>query len=426
MVKMYFYKEDLKHSSTGKERKNHKYIARVPIKRIFGKQKYRYFYTLAEWRAYNNNVNKTKNVIKTGSNIIKSIQKGVSDIGKKITSKKSYEEKGKAFVNKYKNQPVNSLTLILPTSTIRKAFSFVKSTISKIGSGISILFGKDNSEKKEHKYYEKVKLPNGKTRYFYSKDEYESYIKRINYQKNEPSFMKKIKDIADDVVFNKHEDMEKVNEDYNPYDDDTSMNCSNCSVAYELRRRGYDVEAKPADDNYNGTGYRVYDYFENAKLIGINGDGSTVSCTEKFTKKLWDKGDVSKIDYSTNRDEAEFWTTKQKYTAKSLEKAILDNNPPGSRGFIDVNWKSGGAHSIVYEVTTDKKVIIRDSQVYDEYDLNELAGNVNHVRIARTDNLQVKENILNAVKENKDGDRLYYVDKERVNKYRKGNDPFED
>lgn len=417
MGKMYFYKEDLKHASTGKEREKHKYIARVPIKSVFGKQKYRYFYTLAEWKAYNNKKKKVNDVVKTGVNLLKTVKKNVSDISKKITSKKSAEEKGKTFVNKYKNQPVNSLGLIIPTSMVRKAFSFVKNTISKIG----INFGKKN-----HKYVEKITLANGKTRYFYSKDEYEDYLERVKYQKNEPSFMKKIKDIANDVIFNKHEDMEKVNEDYNPYDEGTSTNCGNCSVAYELRRRGYDVEAKPKDASYNGTGYRVYDYFENAELIGVNGDGSTVSCTEKFTKKVWNEGSVSKMDYLTNRDEAEFWTTTQKYTAKSLEKAILDNNPPGSRGFIDVNWTAGGAHSIVYEVTTDKKVIIRDSQVYDEYGLEELAKNVSHVKIARTDNLKLKENILDAVQVNEDDDRSYYVDKNRIKYYTKWNDPFED
>ena len=65
----------------------------------------------------------------------------------------------------------------------------------------------------------------------------------------------------------------------------------------------------------------------------------------------------------------------------------------------------------MYEVDKKGKVTIRDSQTYDEYSLDELAPYVKKVRITRTDNLQLKEGILDAVVTNKDDKRRYYVDK---------------
>jgi hypothetical protein len=112
-----------------------------------------------------------------------------------------------------------------------------------------------------------VNLPNGTNKKLSSKDEVEDYNERIEYQKNEPPFMKKVPDIPENVVYEKKEDMEKINEEYDPYDDSRSMNCGNCSAAYELRRRGYDVEAKEYDEDYNGLGSRVYEYFEDAVMM---------------------------------------------------------------------------------------------------------------------------------------------------------------
>ena len=82
---------------------------------------------------------------------------------------------------------------------------------------------------------------------------------------------------------------------------------------------------------------------------------------------------------------------------------------------IDVDWKSGGAHSIVYEVDKNGKVTIRDSQTYDEYTLDELSSEVSRIRICRTDNLELKEDILHAVQPNENKKRKYYADKGFIN-----------
>lgn len=372
------------------DRKGHKYIAKVRGKN----GKYRYFYDKEEYREY---LNGKKSSDSDG--ILDKVSSWFKNINKSRTSlQKKAERKVNEIIDKYKKRSSKDATI--DKRLINKAKKFVDDLFDEKTSDKSFI-------KKKPKYIAKVKLPNGKHRYFYKQSEYDAYLKRMDYQKDEPGFMGKIKKISKNKVFTAKEDMSKVNEKYDPYNDDHSTNCANCSAAYELRRRGYDVEAKPNDSTYNGKSSRVYDYFEDAKIIGVYGDGSTTTVNEKsWLKRVTNLGDSFK-----------FYKDDQSYSSKSIEKAITSNNPPGSRGFIDVDWKAGSAHSIVYEVNSKGKVIVRDSQTNDTYSLEELAPKVKKVRITRTDNLKLKEGILGAVTENTDKERDYYVDKGQLHRY---------
>lgn len=377
--------------------------------------KFRYFYDKEEYQRY---LNKGKKAVDKLFGKAKSALDGLTNKAKQLTSGETKSEKktkAKDIPGKVSDKSINGVFFLIPRKTLKKAAHWLA---DKFG------FNKDESDgkisdkpKKDHKYVAKVKTANGKYRYFYDQNEYDAYLKRLEYQKDEPGFMKKIRDIAPDDIFTKEQNMDKVNEDFDPYNPATSENCTNCSAAYELRMRGYDVEAKDRDDKYNGRGDRVYDYFEDAEKLYVNGDGSTSKANEKFERKVWNGDSLSKLDYYKNKKAYEFYTEPQSYSAKGLEKAITDNNPPGSRGFIDVTWNGGGGHSIVYEVDNSGKVTIRDSQTYDKYDTSELASKVSSVSITRTDNLQVKKDITNAVVENTDGKRDYYVDEGEI--YRK-------
>lgn len=344
---------------------------------------------------YSDNVDKQ---IKKQSKVAKEYSKAKKDFEKtplgflKITMPEKMDE-GKDWVKKK-----------LGIKETKKSDKPEKISHSKLWDMFFNTVSKQNGDKN------KVKLPNGKIKVFDKIDEYKSYLSRLFYQKTEPKFMKKILKIPADKIFKTVEDMDKVNETYNPYDPKTSQNCANCSVAYELRRRGYDVEAKDngGDWDYNGAGYRFYDYFKNADVLCVNGDGSTFSQNEKFARKIWGSG-INLVSALVYKKDLQYAILPQNYTPQSIEKAIAKNNPPGSRGMIDVEWKAGGAHSIVYEVDSTGKVTIRDSQTYDEYTVDELASRVKKVRITRTDNLQLKEGILDAVVPNEDRERNYFV-----------------
>lgn len=424
----------LSHATEGKERKNHKYIARVLVSRNKKKNRYRYFYDKEEYQAYlknrknkevNKNFKKTKSSVTNFFKKIKDNAEKTSDkIDNIIANGKNFT---KSFLKKNSAKKVSEVKKSSYEKSSDKSDLIAFLTGGLIGYGIKKFLDKDSDDiyedliskkekEKKPKYIAKVKLPNGKYRYFYTQDEYDAYQKRLEYQKNEPDFMKHVRDISENNVYTALEDMEKINEKYSPYSESSSTNCCNCSAAYELRRRGYDVEAKLADSSYNGSSSRFYDYFEDAKVLAVYGDGSTMTHNEKALKKISD-GKFNVFDVWKNESDYDFYTSNQSYTPKSIEKAIKNNNPPGSRGMIDVYWKKGGAHSIVYEVNNKGNVVIRDSQTYDEYSLDELADRVKRVQIVRTDNLQVKKDILNAVETNEDKERRYYVDNGYLKNY---------
>lgn len=426
--------DELYHAKEGEEREDHKYIARVLLKKVNvgGKKKnrYRYFYDKKSYQAYLNS-KKSKELKPKSSegNLLEKIkgstEKGqnlISSFLKKNTSKK-VEELGSSYdSNKGLKDAVSFLIGGVIGYTVKEFLR--KKAEEPVVVTNNFRFGPEE-EKEEPKPEYKTQLPNGKYKYFDSKDEFEAYKKRENdeneayherleYQQNEPEFMKQVPDISENDIFTAMEDMSKVNELYDPRYEEYSRNCSNCSAAYELRRRGYDVEAKSINEYYNGSPERLYDYFENAEYIGISGDGSTMTYSEKFVKNRYDLTLFEEIKY---KKENEHFYRENTYTPESIEKGIKQHNPPGSRGMIDVYWKDGSGHSIVYEVDTKGDITIRDSQTYDEYSLDELAYQVNCVRITRTDNLQLKEGILNTVKVNEDRKRKIYVDNNRAYNY---------
>lgn len=431
----------------GKEREDHKYIARVPVGVKRGKKIYRYFYDKPTYQAYLNKqkTEKQKNVtedentkgkkfLKDGQTAIEKLFNNVDEKNKTESSKLSdYTTKGEQSVNrvlaKHGTESVGSLATIA-AKVLPIAIKAAKTALKVIGvilakEIVKTLINNNSNKKRDKTEPEDETKPEDdnskkKPMTFESEDDWQDYLERLKYQENEPDFMKHVKDIPEDEKFTKFEDQEKINETYDPYDDNTSRNCANCSAAYELRRRGYDVEAvdNGGEADYNGHILRAYDYFENATTIGIFGDGSTTTYNEEFMTKYAGSG-VTRKEIRDNIDNYNLWAEDQNYTADTLEKGILDNNPPGSRGMIDVVWNGGGGHSIVYEVDLSGNVIIRDSQTYDEYSLDELAHNVSQVQITRTDNLELKEEILSAVRPNTDRERKYYVDQRTVYPYEK-------
>lgn len=416
-------------------KEKHKYIAKVKL----SNSKNRYFYSREEYLKYlrggKNAVNTIANKVKTGltnwkvtrNKLVSNTKKAVSTLKTKTANAmNSKSQKAVTQVGRFSKIKLAVALVVLGAKVIKKAAKWVSDKIKSYKYRNATSNAKDynkgdgnitDREKPGHKYIAKVKTSSGKMRYFYSQDEYDAYLKRQKYQQNEPDFMKHVKDISDDDIYSSKEDMDKVNEIYSPYDKSSSTNCANCSAAYELRRRGYDVEAELANDSYNGKGSRVYDYFEKPEKLYVFGDGETKTADESFERKVWKDGAVSRVDALKHRSGYDYYTNEHSYTASGIEKAIKNNNPPGSRGFIDVTWKDGGAHSIVYEVDKKGKVTIKDSQTYDTYSVSELADKVSQVSITRTDNLKLKKDILNSVKTNTDKDRKYYVDESTLRLY---------
>lgn len=139
------------------------------------------------------------------------------------------------------------------------------------------------------------------------------------------------------------EDCVRVNPEIKSFftDTATSHNCALCTTAYDLRRRGFDVQA-----GYARTGKMDHDiakYYKGGKF------------------KHADKSEV----------------------VKELEK-----QGSGARGHILVKWNGGGGHSMAYEVKNGKAMIV-DCQVQKIFkNPNDLLDYcLPDVRYMRSDNL---------------------------------------
>lgn len=345
-----YYNGELYHAS---KRKKVKYIAKVPI----SNGKYRYFYTQEEYDAYKNSKKPKESKLKSK---LKSVSKFFKNISNKINKlfKKSKKELGK---------------------TLDKGKKFVD----------EVIFGKKKSDssfsikEKIHKYIARVKMSNGKYKYFYDAGAYERYLKRMEYQKNEPEFMKKLPKISENDGYTADEDMAEINKEYSKYDKGTSQNCSNCTAAYELRCRGYDVSAAEYE-NYvtsydNASMFRFPLYYKDAKTIRLDDEGNEHKSPLNNT-----------VAYK-----------RYEYDARTVTEAILKHSGKNTRGDISVMWKEALAgHSMVYEVDSKGEVTIRDCQTNKKYTVESIVKHVNGISITRTDNLELRKGILDAVESN--------------------------
>lgn len=180
-----------------------------------------------------------------------------------------------------------------------------------------------------------------------------------------PNFPQKdynnIKDIAngDKDLYDIYDSYEEYEEAYDRYlntDPGYSNNCYNCSIMYDLRKRGYDATAIWDD---NGDAHEIYsELYNNPKI--------NESAIDKRDDLDWVNSDLVKY-------------------------------PDGSRGHFNVQWGGDSGHSVVWS-KEGGKVVIRDCQtgtkyddIYDFYDKN---GGFVSCNYYRTDDCEINENVL--------------------------------
>ena len=167
------------------------------------------------------------------------------------------------------------------------------------------------------------------------------------------------------------EDMEAVNPIYHTnnksYFDE---NCGACTIAYDLRRRGYDVAAVD-EDTYRksgGTLNDLVDCYDNAKLI-----------------------DMSYIARKYNISEKSSTGHPTKELVSCMEKEMLSEGD-GARGNFLTVWSLGGGHSISWEVENGE-IVYRDCQTNEKVELDKWLGMSDEFYYFRTDNLTPNERI---------------------------------
>ena len=167
------------------------------------------------------------------------------------------------------------------------------------------------------------------------------------------------------------EDMEAVNPIYHTNDKSHyDENCGACTIAYDLRRRGYDVAAVD-EDTYRksgGTLNDLVDCYDNAKLI-----------------------DMSYIARKYNISEKSSTGHPTKELVSCMEKEMLSEGD-GARGNFLTVWSLGGGHSISWEVENGE-IVYRDCQTNEKVELDKWLGMSDEFYYFRTDNLTPNERI---------------------------------
>jgi len=180
------------------------------------------------------------------------------------------------------------------------------------------------------------------------------------------------------------EDMERVNPGYKNWDENTKSNCTLCTMAYELRRRGYDVQAKKATSGYDADTL-VKDWFPGAKPKTSEGSFDNQTLNEYYKRR-----ERPVIDKETQK--------------KMIEASVKEvtSQPDGARGQICVTWNGAfSGHSMAY-ANEGGKMVIYDSQANKRYEGKEaekFLTKTSEVTITRLDNCDMNLKYIKEVAE---------------------------
>lgn len=158
-----------------------------------------------------------------------------------------------------------------------------------------------------------------------------------------------------DREYSVEEDLKKINPGYAQSafltDKKTANNCAYCTTAYEMRRRGYDVRAKKAEDKQG-----LYD-----SQIDVLWKFKTPIQRFSVQERAWKRR--TEKDKPLNKYEEKYHFTGETRAdrLKTYEDTIgWIKKQPNQRGNLCVNWGFAG-HSMAYEIK-DGKLTILDGQ----------------------------------------------------------------
>lgn len=163
------------------------------------------------------------------------------------------------------------------------------------------------------------------------------------------------------------EDMAAINPKYSRGTYAYTNNCSYCTAAYDLRARGYDVEADAISKHDQST---------IAENIASWYDGEEIK-------------PFSVANSGVGPEEA----------AKQLETELISHGD-GARGHLMMYWWFGGGHDVIWEVEHGN-VVIRDCQSNEKLEVIDYLQYTRDGMYFRTDNIQPNEKILETVKSRK-------------------------
>lgn len=169
----------------------------------------------------------------------------------------------------------------------------------------------------------------------------------------------------------------------------TKNNCRRATMAYEMRRRGYDVKATKSD---LGTGQGTIGLYNS---LGKNAKKHIKNDKEAYANKT---ALESIFMLQDGRQGFINLTESSRATAMTRMFSELSKNPNGSRGELGVTWKFGSGHSMVWEIVGGQPVVF-DAQTGKRYDqgseeLDVIMRQTKKVMINRLDDLPLNQEFL--------------------------------
>lgn len=167
-----------------------------------------------------------------------------------------------------------------------------------------------------------------------------------------------------DKQLSKEEDLHMVNPGYANMDGGSQSNCPLTSVAYEMRRRGYEVTARQTDAGFERG--QLTSCFKDAEVWSIETPESSIMVDMK----------------------------NMKYTNPDLVEAVteqMSSEPEGSRGIAFCTWypANSGGHVFNYEIEQGEPVIY-DAQSGQKLPISEYGDHALTWDYYRTDNLELR------------------------------------
>ena len=155
--------------------------------------------------------------------------------------------------------------------------------------------------------------------------------------------------------------VKQVNPDYGAIG--TKMNCRRATFAYEMRRRGYDVQATRTTSGYGQSISGLKNAISPGEKLRRTGKMSVI--WDVANEKVQSAKDSSIATPLRNlQDGLPVGSKNNIGYGDELPRKIFERlakEPNGSRGELGVIWKQGGGHSMAYEIF-DGKPLIFDAQ----------------------------------------------------------------
>ena len=175
----------------------------------------------------------------------------------------------------------------------------------------------------------------------------------------------------------------------------TKMNCRRATMAYEMRRRGYDVQATRSTQGtgqnmfgmYNAVGPTRQDRMKSGRmmldLFNPNAEKrkQALANTEILKKHIVD---IPEVKPKNTNNGSHIYDT-------------LRTQPNGARGELAIKWNMGGRHSVAWEIV-DNKPVIFDTQTGETYKnslaFSLLGTRLSEASIQRLDDLPLNQEYL--------------------------------